>query len=697
MASRVGRYRAGIDIGGTFTDLLLVGDDGHAVIGKTLTTPGDPSRAVEVELEQALGPGGARARGRGTLVHGTTLVTNAIIERTGPPTALLTTAGFRDALEIGREHRFDLYDLNLEFPKPLVPRHLRFDVPERMAADGTVLQPLDEGYVRRLVAELRDKGIRAIAVCYLHSFRNPAHERRTGEIIAEMAPSIRVSLSADVAPEIREFQRASTTVANVYVQERVAGYLEQLQRRLADLGFVGDFFVMLSSGGIGTTETASRSPVRLLESGPAAGALAAAALGTRAGFPDLLSFDMGGTTAKLCAVEGGAPLKVHEFEVDRVYRFRRGSGLPIKLPVIDMMEIGAGGGSIAHTSALGLLKVGPESAGAEPGPACYGRGGMHPTVTDADLVLGYLNPDYFLGGKMRLDVDAARRALSGLAGRLGLTVEQTAWGIHQIVNENMANAARAHLNERGQDPRRMPLFAFGGAGPGHAYGLAHILRLPAIISPLGAGVGSTFGLLAAPLAFDFVRSAYGRLDQLDWALATTLLREMAAEGRALLERSGLEAGDISYQRSGEMRYVGQGHEVSVPLPDGVLDAGHLSRITADFERVYQTLYGRKGPSVPLEVINWRVVASGPPPAIEVRMPMAPSGGGGTRKGMRPAYIPEEARLVDVPVFDRYALRAGATLHGPAIVEERESTLVIGARGQARVDEHLNVIVDMTHA
>ncbi|MCZ6548418.1 MAG: hydantoinase/oxoprolinase family protein, partial [Deltaproteobacteria bacterium] len=384
-------YRVGVDIGGTFTDLLLVGQDGHTIIGKTLTTSEDPSMAVETVLSEAFRADTVGGGERGTLVHGTTLVTNALIERKGALTALLTTSGFRDALEIGRENRYELYDLNLELARPLVPRHLRFDVPERIMADGEVLQPLDEDFVCRLVAELRDKRIRAIAVCYLNSFRNPLHERRTAEIIAEVAPELRVSVSSDVVAEIREFQRTSTTVVNVYVQERVASYLKELQTRLDKLGFVGSFFVMLSSGGIGTAETASRFPVRLLESGPAAGALAAAFLGARAGYPDLLSFDMGGTTAKLCAVEGGHPIKAREFEVDRVYRFRRGSGLPIKMPVIDMIEIGAGGGSIAHVDALGLLKVGPESAGAEPGPACYGQGGREPTVTDANLVLGYLN------------------------------------------------------------------------------------------------------------------------------------------------------------------------------------------------------------------------------------------------------------------------------------------------------------------
>ena len=406
---------------------------------------------------------------------------------------------------------------------------------------------------------------------------------------------------------------------------------------------------------------------------------------------------MGGTTAKLCAVEGGHPLKAREFEVDRVYRFRRGSGLPIKMPVIDMIEIGAGGGSIAHVDALGLLKVGPESAGAEPGPACYGQGGREPTVTDANLVLGYLNAGYFLGGKMRLDIEAARRALSGSAERLGMQVEQVAWGIHQIVNENMANAARAHLGERGKDPRNMPLYAFGGAGPIHGCQVAEILHLPAVISPIGAGVGSTFGLLAAPLAFDFVRSAYSRLDNLNWDFANALLDEMSRDGQEVLESSGLTASEISYQRSADMRYVGQGHEVSVPLPDGVLNENHIGQVTATFEQVYQALYGRKGPEVPLEVINWRVVASGPRPEMDFRLPVTVSGANKSLKGSRLAYSPENGSYVETPVYDRYSLAPGASFSGPAIVEERESTLIVSARGRARVDDYLNVIVEFADA
>lgn len=686
-------YRVGIDIGGTFTDLLLVAEDGSVVIGKTLTTPGDPSLAVEDALRPLFENGTIKPREHGTLLHGTTLVTNALIERKGAPTALLTTAGFRDAVEIGREHRYELYDLNLELPKPLVPRHLRFDVPERIAADGSMLQPLDEAFVYRLVTELCDKGIKAIAISYLNSFRNSAHERRTAEIIAEVAPMIRVSLSSEVVAEIREFQRTSTTLANVYVQERVADYLAQLQQRLDRIGFSGSFFVMLSSGGIATRETAARFPVRLLESGPAAGALAAAEAGSLAGHRDLLSFDMGGTTAKLCVIEDGQPLKTHDFEVDRIYRFRKGSGLPVRIPVIDMIEIGAGGGSIARVDSLGLLKVGPESSGADPGPVCYAQGGVEPTVTDADLVLGYLDANYFLGGKMRLDMNGARQALSHLAQPLGMTVEQAAWGVHQIVNENMANAARTHLGERGKDPRRMPMHAFGGAGPVHGYRVAEILRLPALISPFGAGVGSTFGLLAAPLAFDFVRSAYSRLDQQDWRLANKLLDEMAEEGRKVLEGSGLSAKEITYQRTADMRYIGQGHEVSVRLRDGVLSERHTTEIAAEFEETYRQLYGRKGPDVPLEIINWRVVTCGPRPEMTLRLSRDTVEQREPRKGSRPAYFPERGGFVETPVYNRYALEPGMEFDGPAIVEERESTLIVGVRGRARVDERLNIILE----
>jgi N-methylhydantoinase A len=687
-------YRVGVDIGGTFTDLIVIDSaTGAFTLGKVLTTPDDPSQAVEAVLADTLQQAGIDPSELRQIVHGTTLVTNALIERKGARTALLTTQGFRDSIEIGRENRYELYDLMLENPRPLVPRYLRFDVPQRTLADGTTLVELDEGYVERVARELAASGVEAVAIVFLHSFTNPAAEQAARAAVERAAPGLRISISSDVVPAIREFERASTTIANVYVQARVERYLRELEARLARMGHAGGFFLMLSSGGIATVDTAVRFPVRLLESGPAAGALAATVYGQHSGHPNLLSFDMGGTTAKICVIDGGRPLIAHEFEVDRIYRFKKGSGLPITIPVIEMIEIGTGGGSIARVDALGLLKVGPDSAGSAPGPACYGRGGTQPTVTDADLVLGYLDPKYFLGGKMQLDLDGARRAIEReIAQPLGVSVEEAAWGIHQIANENMANAARVHALERGKDPHRFPLFAFGGAGPVHAYRIALALGAPALLAPLGAGVMSTVGFLSAPLAFDFVRSWRAQLHDLDWVRANALLGEMRAEGQELLERSGVPGDAISYRREVDMRYVGQGHEIPVPLPDGPLDATHAAALQSAFEEVYRELYERLGPPVPLEILNWRVVASGPRP--DVRLQVRQQAGGDARKGERPAYFPEAGGFVATPIYDRYQLAPGAQLVGPAIVEERESTVIVGPGARCYVDEQYNLVVEL---
>ena len=692
------RYRVGIDIGGTFTDLIIFDDaTGALVIGKTLTTPADPSQAIEAGLAETLARAELALDAIGQIIHGTTLVTNAIIERKGASTALLATAGFRDAVEIGREHRYDLYDLMLELPQPLTPRYLRFDVPQRTLADGATLQELDVAYVERLARELAASGVDALAIAFLNSFANPDAERQARAAVLRAAPDMRVSISSDVVPEIREFERTSTTIANVYVQSRVERYLRELEERLQRAGFVGNLFMMLSSGGLATLETATRFPVRLLESGPAAGALAAATFGAAAGHADLLSFDMGGTTAKFAVIDQGQPLIAHAFEVDRRYRFKKGSGLPIKTPVIEMIEIGAGGGSIARVNALGLLKVGPDSAGADPGPVCYGRGGTEPTVTDADLVLGYLDPAFFLGGGMALDLAGARAAIDRhVAQPLGMTVEQAAWGIHQIVNESMASAARVHTLERGKDPRGLPVFAFGGAGPVHGHRVALALGAPALIAPFGAGVMSAIGFLSAPLAFDFVRSAPGRLDDQDWERINRLLDEMQAEGQALLVASGVPAAAIVHRRVAEMRYAGQGHEISVPLMGGRLHLEHVPELRAAFENEYRRLYGRLGPPVPLEAITWRVVASGPKPELRLRF----AGGAGSdpdlaRKGARLAYFPELGGMAATPVYDRYQLGPGAGFDGPAIVEERESTLIVGPGGRCRVDAQWNLIVELT--
>ena len=685
----------GIDIGGTFTDLVLLDDEtGERAVGKILTSPEDPSEAVEKGLVELLDLEGVAPEELKTIVHGTTLVTNALIERRGVETALLTTEGFRDAVAIGTEHRYDMYDVFIEKPEPLVPRSLRYGVRERVLDDGSVERELDEKQVRSYVAELRERGVRAVAVSFLHGFRNPAHERRVAEILAEEAPEITVSLSSEVAPEIREYERTSTTVANVYVRSLVERYLLSLEKRLRRLGFGGTLYIMLSNGGTASVETACQFPIRLLESGPAAGALAAAFYGRAAGFPEVLSFDMGGTTAKACLIEGGEPLTSSEFEVARVYRFKKGSGLPVKISVIEMIEIGTGGGSIAALGSLGLPKVGPRSAGSAPGPACYGRGGVEPTVTDADLVLGYLDPDFFLGGRMRLDREAAVSAIErGIARPLGLALVEAAWGIHQVVNENMANAARVHAIERGKDPRAHPLFAFGGAGPVHAYRVARALGVPGFIAPLGAGATSAFGFLCAPLSFEFVRSLYGRLDELDWAAANGALDEMEEQGRDLLRASGVAEADVRVQRLCDMRYVGQGHEVTVNLPAGVLGPEDREQLAALYRKEYRRLYSREGPDVPLEAITWRLEVSAPRP--DIRLGNAEGGAddpGEARKGEREIYLPEEGRFAAVPVYDRYLLGPGTVFGGPAVVEERESTVVLGPEGRAEIDAARNLIV-----
>ncbi len=684
--------RAGIDIGGTFTDLLLVDDaSGELTFGKVLTTPADPSQAVADVLQDALKRASAPAENLQHVIHGTTLVTNAVIERKGARTALLTTKGYRDAYEIAREHRYDLYDLFLEMPTPLVPRYLRLEVDERIYADGSVARAPDPDAVAKLTAELRDKGIEAIAVCLIHSYANPAHERLVGDIIREIAPDLRVSLSSDVVPEIREYERTSTTVVNVYVQALVEDYLAELVRRLRDLGLRGELLLMLSSGGISTVETAIRFPLRLLESGPAGGALAAAYFGELAHENNLMAFDMGGTTAKLCVIENGQPLTSTEFEVDRKYRFKAGSGLPVKVPVVELIEIGAGGGSIARVDSLGLLKVGPDSAGADPGPACYGRGGTEPTVTDADLLLGYLDPAFFLGGRLRLDQGAAEQAISTrVAEPLGMSPVRAAWGIHQLVNEGMASAARVHAIERGKDPRTLPLFAFGGAGPGHGFGVARVLHSPRLIVPFGAGVTSAFGFLTAPLSFDFVRSYVAQLEDANWQHVNAILDEMTAQGETILARSGVAEPDRRFVRQADVRYAGQGHEIRIDLPAGELDANALPAIRETFERVYRSLFGRTGPEVPLEAISWRVIASGPRPTVRMSVPSA--GSADALKARRPVYFPEWEEHRPVPVFDRYLLNAGTDLQGPAIIEERESTTVVGPGARIEVDMARNLVI-----
>jgi N-methylhydantoinase A len=694
----VSKLRIASDIGGTFTDLVAATEDA-VHLEKALTTPKDLAEAVvtgTLRLLDRLGVGLDRV---GACVHGTTLAANTLIERTGEPCALLATEGFRDVLEIGNADRYDHYDLQIDKPEPLVPREWRVPIRERVLRDGAVATPLDEGQVRAAARRIRDAGLRAVAIAFLHGYRNPAHERRAAEIVEAEIPGVCVSLSSEVAPEIREYERTSTTVANVYVRPAVERYLTSLRVRLVDAGFRGQFLVMLSDGGVCTVEAAVRVPIRILESGPAAGALAAAHHARQAALPRLLSFDMGGTTAKAAIVEGGRPERTRELEVARVDRFKRGSGLPVKAPAIEMIEIGAGGGSIARVDRMGLLKVGPGSAGADPGPACYGVGGELPTVTDADLILGYLDAEFFLGGDMRLDPARARRAVERhLTGALGVDVVTAAAGIHRVVNENMASAARIHAIERGRDVHGYSLFAFGGAGPVHACHVAEILGLEQVVVPPGAGVASAFGMLTAPLSFSYARSDTRALDEVDWRVIRGVVDGLAGEGVALLARHGVPAESIRVELEADMRYRGQTSEIAVRLPlDATADgpgaaggpeAAPAAGIARRFEQTYRELYQRTNPALAIEVVTWRVTVSGPDPVVPAWGPRA--AGPGVPRTARAVFLDGEYRTV--PVYARDGLAPGARLGGPCIVEERESTIVVTPRFALGVDASFNVVL-----
>jgi N-methylhydantoinase A len=683
------RARIGVDIGGTFTDLVLLLGGRVAAVGKALTTPSDPSVAVAEGVAALLAE--VDPAGVGEVVHGTTLVANALIERRGARTCLVTTRGVRDALAIRREHRYDLYDLFLELPEPLVPRRLRWEVGERVLADGTLDRPLDEAEVRRLARRVRREGIEAVAVCFLHSYRYPDHERRAAAILAEEVPGVPISASCDVVPELGEYVRASTTVANAYVRPLMDRYLATLEGRLAETGLRCPLHLMLSTGGLATVDAGRRFPIRLAESGPAAGALSAAFSGAAAGERDVLGFDMGGTTAKAALIESGEPLLAREHEVARVYRFAPESGLPLRVPVIDLIEIGAGGGSIAWVDRFGLPKVGPESAGAEPGPACYGRGGDRPTVTDADLLLGHLDPGFFLGGEMALDVDAARSAVGGLAARLGLDLAEAAAGVHQVVDENMAGAARMHAIERGRDLRRFALVATGGAGPVHAWGVARRLGIRRLVLPPSAGVASAFGMLTAPPAFDFARSLPTALARVDWADVREAIAAMRAQGAAQLATAGVPADDVAVTVAADVRYRGQGEGITVAL-GALLDPRPADRVREAFEAAYVRLYGRRPPGVEPEVLTWRVRVAGPRPALAGRLDGVAVGP--ARKGSRPVWSEERRAFVEAGVWDRYRLAPGARVAGPAVVEERESSAVIGVGGTGVIDGHGNLVVEV---
>src|SRR5262245_42339779 len=666
-------YALAVDIGGTFTDVVLRSASGRTWVDKTLTTPESLDvgffHAIDAILEKARIEPSAVAD---VLVHATTVVTNAVIERKGPLTALLVTDGFRDILSIRDEHRYEMFDPQIEFPRPLVSREMTFGVAERVLASGEVLKPLDVAQAEIRIEDLKRKGVVSVAVSFLNAYLNQVNERAMHDVIKQRAPQLYVSISSEVAPQIREYPRTSTVAMNAYTAPITGPYLDALRRGLKQRGFINDPLIMLSNGGVIGIDVAKRFPVRMVESGPAAGALAASYYAEVLGLDRLLSFDMGGTTAKACIIEDHHPLVVGNFEVDRIYRFKAGSGLPILIPSVDMIEIGAGGGSIASMSDLGLLKVGPQSAGSVPGPVCYGRGGQNATVTDADLVLGYLSADHFLGGDMKLDFTAAEKQLSQLAKALGTSLAETASGIYRVVGESMTAAARAHAIDRGIDYRGLPLFAFGGAGPVHACYVAELLESPVVIFPPLASVLSAFGTLVTPPRLDLGRGALSRLSSLDWAQVKAILTELETDARAGLASAGCKPADITLRFGADMRYFGQQNEVTTWCnvdPRAKQDVTWLRKL---FEDEYDKLYHLRLSDVDVEVVSWRLIATGPSASRDSAAMRASSPV--KAKTTRKAHF--NGAAVATPVYQRRELAQHQAIKGPAIIEERETTIVI---------------------
>jgi N-methylhydantoinase A len=669
-------WRLAVDIGGTFTDVVLLdAESGRVVVDKTLSTPTRPLNGVRTGVQQLLAKADVRPGDiTAPIVHATTLITNALIEGKTGRAAMVTTTGFGDTLLIRAEHRYDMYDLQIEFPPPPIPRAMTFEIDERSLVDGTVLAEPSADDIAQLADALAAAGAEAVGVCFLHGYANGHNERVVADALAARL-GVPVCSSHDVAPQIREYPRMVTTACNAATMPIIGPYLDELQQWLHAEGFVGRVLMMLSNGGVIAAEDAKRVPIRLVESGPAAGALAGAWYARRLGEDRLLCFDMGGTTAKSCLIEHSEPELTNEFEVARVYRHKKGSGFPVTVPSVDLVEIGAGGGSLARVDDLGLLKVGPDSAGAEPGPASYGRGGQLPATTDADLLLGYLDPAFFLGGAMALDVRAAEDAMGKVAAAVGSSVEDTAAGVHTVVNQNMAAAARMHAIERGLDLRGVPLIAFGGAGPVHACGVAELLEAERVIFPVNASVLSAFGTLVSPVRIDLARSLLTLLDESVASERDRLLAEMEEEGRRVLAAAGVDTGAVRFRYGMDARYRGQGNEVTIWVGEGEgWPASHdetLERFATEYERVY----GLRIPDVPVEVVTWRVAAWAPPPVVEVAT-LPGATGTPTPHTTRRARFDRGSDAVDVPVYRRDDLGVGATVSGPAIVEERETTSVI---------------------
>lgn len=684
--------RIAVDIGGTFTDgVAALSPLGRIWVGKTPTTPDDPGVAVSTValnlLQQVTASMGTTAPKLAEVVHGTTLITNTLIERKGAKTGLITTKGMRDALDIGREWRYDIYDLDIVLPKPLVPADLRVEVDERLDARGETMTPLDEAALDRMVKELAALGVESVAVSLLHSYVNEEHEKRIEARLKDALPNVAVSISSDLAREIKEFERTSTAVANAYVKPIVAEYLHELENRIARIQEGIPLRVMVSSGGFTSARAGAESPILLLESGPAAGVLSALNTAYQNDVKQVLAFDMGGTTAKACVAVGGEPPVAHSFECARVERFKRGSGLPILIPSIELIEIGAGGGSIAYCNRLGLLNIGPESSGSVPGPACYARGGTDATVTDADLLLGYLNPANFLGGEMELDTSLARAAMERLAVKLGMATTDVAWGIYNMVNENMASAARIHIAENGHDPRDFAMVATGGAGPVHAVEVARKLRIPRVLIPIAAGAGSCLGMLAAPARVDRAFSSPQLLADTDWPQVASNLDKLKREGEIELDSAG--ATDVEWRIGAEMRYYGQGADVSVSVPYEAVTRATGAKVLASFEEQYEKLYGRLVPNARPQVVTWRLTGRARTSGHHFEWGDDRVKTTEALRGKRQIYLPLRGEYHEVPVYDRYSVQPGQTLEGPLILEERESTIVVAVRS------NVTVLADLT--
>ncbi|MEJ0074180.1 MAG: hydantoinase/oxoprolinase family protein [Alphaproteobacteria bacterium] len=674
--------RMAVDIGGTFTDIVL--DRGSARITRKVLTTQRPEEGVLSGARLVLGDAGLHFSDIDVFIHGTTLATNAIIERRGARTALIATDGFRDTIEIANESRYDQYDLTIEKPQPLVPRALRFTVPERVDVHGKVRLALDEAAVAAQVVRLKDNGIEAVAICFMHSYVNPAHEQRTGEILKKAMPELSITLSCEVCPEIREYERTSTAVANAYVQPLMDGYLARMDEALRQEQYRGAVYLVTSGGGLTSIDTARKFPVRLVESGPAGGAIFAAQVAARGGEKKVLSFDMGGTTAKICLIENYEPNSARVYEVDRAARFLKGSGLPVRIPVIEMVEIGAGGGSIARIDALKRVTVGPESAGSEPGPACYARGGLLPTVTDADVALGMIDPAAFAGGTIALKPALSKAALATAVGDpLGMSPETAAYAVHEMVCENMASAARVHAVERGEVVSEHTLIAFGGAAPLHAARVAEKLGLARVLVPPNAGVGSAVGFLVAPISYELVKSRHMRLDNFDSAGASALLAGMARDARALVE-PGARGAPVTERRLAYMRYVGQGHEITVPLPVRALTADDAATLRETFEREYSVLFRRPIPGAAIEALSWSVLIS-----TKAERPAAINGAPEKRSpspdGSRAFFDGRAGCSIDVPLYRRERMAAGVRVPGPAIIAEDETSTFVTASFDARID------------